>query len=491
MTVPSVGFTNGVLRYKISQVGAHRIGMSLSSGTFSVLSSNGRDLSANDAGFVTVKSKTAGLLKEYFITANQSFDDATAGGGSDIIGALFGFPTGVAITSDVTFTGYAVVNDNEDAIQIMIGVDDTLETSPSSALIGTPSSPTDASDANSLFSFDDITTTEWDNNPCVPIFKMRMRMDGSDDWTVQTLSSSDGMIVSASYTPSSKITKFSTSGTWTKDPRTKSALVVGWGGGGGGGSGRRGANGTNRAGGGGGACQGMFIFNCDASSLGDTETVTVGAGGSGGASQTSTSTNGNDGTAGGATSFGNIYTYSPSVNSFGSGGQAGSGTAAGQPYVFSNFNAVQVSGAGSGGTIGAASDAEDAPGSTGLGGCLGGGGAGGGGGINTGNTRFNGGDGGDITTWEASPSTILAGGIGGVVNMTQAGGNGNSNSTLSSGAVFATGTGGGGGAAPAAGGDGASPGGGGGGGGAGQDPSSNSGAGGDGADGAVWVFEYF
>lgn len=487
----SVGFTNGVLRYKISQVGAHKLGMSLSSGTFSIIQSDGRDLSTSEPGFVTSKSKTAGQLREYFVTANQSFDDASAAGGSDIIGALFGLPTGVAITSDVKFIGYAVVNDSEDSIQIMIGTDDTLETSPTSTLIGTPSSPTDASDSNSLFSFSDITTTDWDDNPCVPIFEIRMRMDGSDDWTVESLNSTDGFILSDSYAPSSKITKFSASGTWTKDSRTKTAKIIGWGGGGGGGSGRVAANGQNRSGGGGGSCQGMFIFECEGDSLGDTETVTIGAGGAGGAAVAGDTTDGNDGTAGGVTSFGNISTYSPSVDSFGSGGTAATNRpGGGAPYVLSNFNAVQVAGSGGLGQVGTAGDGDDAPDSAGLGSCLGGGGAGGGGGLNTGDTQFVGGRGGNIETWASAPATILAGGTAGTPIGTN-GGNGNDNSTVTSGGVFATGTGGGGGAANRMGGDGGSPGGGGGGSGATTNGGSGSDAGGAGADGAVWVIEYF
>jgi len=44
---------------------------------------------------------------------------------------------------------------------------------------------------------------------------------------------------------SSKLTKFVSSGTWAKNPRTKMVYLMIWGGGGGGGSGRRGASATN------------------------------------------------------------------------------------------------------------------------------------------------------------------------------------------------------------------------------------------------------
>jgi len=220
----STGVTNGVMRYKISEPGAHRIGISLASGVFSLISSDGSDLTFNNAGFITLKSVTPGILKEYFLTANQSFNDATSGAGSDITGALFGYPTGVAVTDDVIFTGYAVVNDAETALAIMIGVDDTLTSAPANTLIGTPSSPTAASTSGSLFSFTDVTTTDYENNPLVPIFRMRMRMDVNDDWTVQTLNNSDGMIPPGEWLP---ITIETDSGTATMYQRKFSFLGSG------------------------------------------------------------------------------------------------------------------------------------------------------------------------------------------------------------------------------------------------------------------------
>lgn len=220
----STGVTNGVMRYKISEPGAHRIGISLASGVFSLVSSDGSDLTFNNAGFITLKSITPGILKEYFLTANQSFNDATSGAGSDITGALFGYPTGVAVTDDVIFTGYAVVNDAETAVAIMIGVDDTLTSAPANTLIGTPSSPTAASTSGSLFSFTDVTTTDYENNPLVPIFRMRMRMDVNDDWTVQTLNNSDGMIPPGEWLP---ITIETDSGTATMYQRKFSFLGSG------------------------------------------------------------------------------------------------------------------------------------------------------------------------------------------------------------------------------------------------------------------------
>jgi hypothetical protein len=90
------------------------------------------------------------------------------------------------------------------------------------------------------------------------------------------------------------VTKYTSSGTFTKAASTKWIKVIGWGGGGGGGSGRKGAAGSNRFGGGGGSSGPIFFVECDPIFFNPAgETVTIGAGGTGGASQTTNSTGGN------------------------------------------------------------------------------------------------------------------------------------------------------------------------------------------------------
>ena len=97
---------------------------------------------------------------------------------------------------------------------------------------------------------------------------------------------------------------YTASGTETKPPLAKRALVALAGGGGGGGSGRRGAAGSARSGGLGGFGSVLVELLLQASALSSTVTVTIGAGGTGGAAITADSTSGNDGTAGGDTTFG-------------------------------------------------------------------------------------------------------------------------------------------------------------------------------------------
>lgn len=87
---------------------------------------------------------------------------------------------------------------------------------------------------------------------------------------------------------------------------------------GGGGSGYSGGAGTLKGGGQAGAGGGYMTRRINADDVADTETVTIGAGGVGGAAVTNAT--GNDGTAGGTTSFGSFISATG-----GAGGHGGSG----------------------------------------------------------------------------------------------------------------------------------------------------------------------
>lgn len=174
-------------------VGYSNFGIAYNAGTgvFTVQSASGAALSATNPGYVSFPSiATPGQFTTLAVTANQNFIDDT--GASEIIGNLFGFTTGVAIAVDVPFYIYAVLNDAENAVQFMCGRTPHRTLSPTSANIGFPGTP-GTNIQNAFFSFDTITTTQWDSNPCVVIGSFRMQMSASDDWTVQTLSTSDGV----------------------------------------------------------------------------------------------------------------------------------------------------------------------------------------------------------------------------------------------------------------------------------------------------------
>lgn len=166
------------------------LGMTYSAGTFTICSFNGTALSATNPAHVYLPSKASpGIHTKYTITANQNFvDDA---GSSEIVGNLFGFTTAVAITVDVPFYIYAVSNDAENDIQFMLSR--YPHKTISSATIGDPGSAVADAEGN-FWAFNDITVGDYDQNPCICVGSIRMRMSASDDWTVQALSNTgDGI----------------------------------------------------------------------------------------------------------------------------------------------------------------------------------------------------------------------------------------------------------------------------------------------------------
>lgn len=166
------------------------INYAVGTGVFTVLGADA-SLGAANPGFVTVASAaTPGQLIVHEITADQAFIDDN--GSSEIIDNLFGFVTSIAVTDDIPFYIYAVTNDSDDAIAFMISRVPGQSQSPVTASIGAPDDAV-ADNQYSFFSFDNITETEYDTNPCTMIGSFRMRMSASDDWTVQTLDDLDGI----------------------------------------------------------------------------------------------------------------------------------------------------------------------------------------------------------------------------------------------------------------------------------------------------------
>lgn len=145
----------------------------------------------------------------------------------------------------------------------------------------------------------------------------------------------------------SKTTVFTSSGTWTKDIRTKTVSFYGWNGGGGGGSAPV-AHGIPGywTGGGGGSTGGLSEIMVSETAFGATELVTIGAGGAGGAGATS-NTIGNAGANGGVTSFGPFYGYNGAT-----GGQPGRFNAASGTSTHGSYNSMYITMNGSDGASG-------------------------------------------------------------------------------------------------------------------------------------------
>lgn len=306
------------------------------------------------------------------------------------------------------------------------------------------------------------------------------------------------MATQNSINNSIKITRFTSSDTWTKDPRAQYIKVYVCCGGSGGGSGRQGLTGLS-SGGGAGSPGTITFVEAPAIFFGSTESVVVGDGGLGGAAQASADTDGNPGNPGGISSFGSIE-MGPDSQIGGGGGTVSGGDQGGQGTGWLMGGAIPFQPSFSGGGtlmagapgLNIGSDSGTTSGAAYI--CPTG--AGGGGGADS-LSPYDGGKAGDYNSLGGSASVVLVpGGSGGSESGTVDGGNGVDAATITSGAIWFAGTGGGGGAGqsagPAAGngGNGGIPGGPGGGGG-GSLNGTDSGAGGNGARGEVVVIEYF
>lgn len=180
-------------RYRVAIPGGfvENLGMSYSSNTLNFHGADGTALSATNPCYVNVQSSTSGQVASYKLTANQGFIDAT--GSSEIIGALFGFTTSVAITVDVPYFIVGATNDAQDTMTIGLTRIPNMVVAPSAANIGIAGTPAAASAEIGLFLVEAVTAGDYDGNPVVYLGSCRMRMDGSDDHTVQALNSQDGI----------------------------------------------------------------------------------------------------------------------------------------------------------------------------------------------------------------------------------------------------------------------------------------------------------
>jgi hypothetical protein len=291
-------------------------------------------------------------------------------------------------------------------------------------------------------------------------------------------------------------TTFASSGTWNKNPATKSVSMLIIGAGGGGGSGRRGTILSSAGGGGGGGGSSTFQ-SIVGSAFSSSTTVTVGVGGAGAPAVTTDSTDGIAGTAGGSSSVGTVTAAG------GAGGTPGNSTGAGATTSNTvsyglGITASHSSNAIPGSLNGPTPNFMYLLRSSTIYGCL----AGGPGGAASSVLNDSSGFSGYSTSFNLSPipAPQNPGGLGGlwVGNPDSPDGqDGNAYINPADDGFYLFGTGGGGGSGyysvgpvnPGNGGNGGFIGGGGGGGG-GSINGINSGAGGNGADGFVWIWEY-
>jgi len=195
-------FTSGIIEF----AGANNpgwisnLGISLSAGVFSVVDAGGTALSVSNPSWVTVPSTTAGILQTLLVTAGGTFNDDSHAS-SDLTN-LEWYSTPVAAT-EYLFYLYVVnransnINGEDGSSAFFISPIGNLNTTPSAANSIGDTGAVPVTDAEtSILILDDVTVANYTSLPCFPIGKFRMKYSsGNADWTVQTLTSEDGIII--------------------------------------------------------------------------------------------------------------------------------------------------------------------------------------------------------------------------------------------------------------------------------------------------------
>ena len=178
-------FTNGI----ISSSAAVNLGINLSAGVFTVRGASASLSSTAPAFIYMPDNSTIGNRKQYTVTANQSFNDASSGS-SNIINNLFGTTNNIAWGNDCPFYLYACT----DGTNITFGISriPTITVAPAVGDLGTPASAV-ADNQYSIFLFSSVTVANYTGKPVVCLGSFRMQKNSSNDWTVSALSATDGI----------------------------------------------------------------------------------------------------------------------------------------------------------------------------------------------------------------------------------------------------------------------------------------------------------
>lgn len=173
----------------------NNIAVSLTSGRFKIVGSDGNVFSETNIGAINIPSTTIGRWESFSLTEDRFYFDDSASGVSDIVGEEFGTTAGTAWSEARSFFIYAVNSDNTDeGVEIAISPSPTLKLTPGTTNIGYHGVPMSSpSDVGMFFLTSENISATHNNKPCLLIGSFRMTKNSSDDWAVATLLNSDGI----------------------------------------------------------------------------------------------------------------------------------------------------------------------------------------------------------------------------------------------------------------------------------------------------------
>lgn len=168
------------------------LGLNYASSTFSILSSDGTNLSSTNYAKVTLPSNVnRGRLIKYTLTANQSFIDAT--GASTITGNLFGTGAAVAWNQPMPFFIYCAASSTDTGPTFFISRVPHRQTVPPAASIGQSGSAI-ADIENAFFALAAVTAANYAGSSCICLGSFQMASKSAGDaWTVQALDATDNL----------------------------------------------------------------------------------------------------------------------------------------------------------------------------------------------------------------------------------------------------------------------------------------------------------
>jgi len=191
----TVDSTSGMVSLSSMSANNLNLGVSYAAGIFTVTGANGSALSATNFATLNFADATnIGRIKQMTVTTPYAFQDAV---GTNEIGAnLFGITAGKAWAQDCPFYLYAVINSAQTDVAFGISRVPHMTIAPVAgniAIAGTTAATTQGSLYLMKKNGSNPTVANFDSQPVIALGAFRMQATNTPAWTVQALSSQDGI----------------------------------------------------------------------------------------------------------------------------------------------------------------------------------------------------------------------------------------------------------------------------------------------------------